>query len=164
MCLLGLCSLTHQLWESRPLRDSCSQPAGTGSWWQNLSASGRTLKAGPRRCVFARVLTSSSPTKIKGSQTDRLHSCLRQGTDASPQSTVSNLLQMMYQDPERWSYTFQTYSCMSRLRTQLQPPPARLLRSEGTPVQVYERSIYSDRWGNESRWVRPLNRESVQWD
>ncbi|KAM8886253.1 deoxycytidine kinase 2-like [Spinachia spinachia] len=68
------------------------------------------------------------------------------GTDAPAQSTVSNLLQMMYQDPERWSYTFQTYSCMSRLRTQLQPPPARLLRSEGTPVQVYERSIYSDRY------------------
>uniref|UniRef100_A0A672JPZ2 Deoxyguanosine kinase n=1 Tax=Salarias fasciatus TaxID=181472 RepID=A0A672JPZ2_SALFA len=61
-------------------------------------------------------------------------------------TTVSNLLQMMYQDPQRWSYTFQTYSCMSRLRTQLQPPPARLLRSQGTPVQVYERSVYSDRY------------------
>lgn len=35
---------------------------------------------------------------------------------------------------------------MSRLRTQLQPPPARLLSSEGTPVQVYERSVYSDRY------------------
>ncbi|KAM4577772.1 deoxycytidine kinase 2-like [Fundulus diaphanus] len=67
-------------------------------------------------------------------------------TDSSPQTTVSNLLQMMYQDPQRWSYTFQTYSCMSRLRTQLQPPPARLLSSEGPPVQVYERSVYSDRY------------------
>lgn len=56
----------------------------------------------------------------------------------------------MYQDPQRWSYTFQTYSCMSRLRTQLQPPPARLLDCEGTPVQVYERSVYSDRWGSQS--------------
>ncbi|XP_020511343.1 deoxyguanosine kinase, mitochondrial isoform X2 [Labrus bergylta] len=65
---------------------------------------------------------------------------------APPQTTVSNLLQMMYQDPQRWSYTFQTFSCMSRLRTQLQPPPARLLGSEGTPVQVYERSVYSDRY------------------
>ncbi|XP_069577643.1 deoxyguanosine kinase, mitochondrial [Brachyistius frenatus] len=68
------------------------------------------------------------------------------GTDTPPQSTVSNLLQMMYLDPQRWSYTFQTHSCMSRLRTQLQPPPAHLLRSEGTPVQVYERSVYSDRY------------------
>uniref|UniRef100_A0A3Q2WQW6 deoxyguanosine kinase n=1 Tax=Haplochromis burtoni TaxID=8153 RepID=A0A3Q2WQW6_HAPBU len=68
------------------------------------------------------------------------------GQGVPPQTTVSNLLQMMYQDPQRWSYTFQTYSCMSRLRTQLQPPPARLLQSKGTPVQVYERSVYSDRY------------------
>lgn len=61
-------------------------------------------------------------------------------------STVSNLLQMMYQDPQRWSYTFQTHSCMSRMRTQLHPAPTRLLQSEGCPVQVYERSIYSDRY------------------
>ncbi|XP_072520587.1 deoxyguanosine kinase, mitochondrial [Salminus brasiliensis] len=64
----------------------------------------------------------------------------------SPQQTASNLLKMMYQDPKRWSYTFQTFSCMSRLRTQLQPPPASLLQSTETAVQVYERSIYSDRY------------------
>ncbi|KAI1901190.1 hypothetical protein AGOR_G00057630 [Albula goreensis] len=64
----------------------------------------------------------------------------------SAQPTVSNLLQMMYQDPQRWSYTFQTFSCMSRMRTQLQPPPARLLYAQGTPVQVFERSVYSDRY------------------
>ncbi|XP_041854229.1 deoxyguanosine kinase, mitochondrial [Melanotaenia boesemani] len=68
------------------------------------------------------------------------------GSDAAPQTAVSNLLEMMYQDPKRWSYTFQTYSCMSRLRTQLQPPPTRLLNLKGTPVQVYERSVYSDRY------------------
>lgn len=64
----------------------------------------------------------------------------------SPQQTASNLLQMMYQDPKRWSYTFQTFSCMSRLRTQLQPPPASLLQCIENAVQVYERSIYSDRY------------------
>ncbi|XP_017571807.1 deoxyguanosine kinase, mitochondrial isoform X1 [Pygocentrus nattereri] len=64
----------------------------------------------------------------------------------SPQQTTSNLLQMMYQDPKRWSYTFQTFSCMSRMRTQLQPPPAKLMQSRDTAVQVYERSIYSDRY------------------
>uniref|UniRef100_A0A672QA74 Deoxyguanosine kinase, mitochondrial-like n=1 Tax=Sinocyclocheilus grahami TaxID=75366 RepID=A0A672QA74_SINGR len=57
----------------------------------------------------------------------------------------SNLLEMMYHDPKRWSYTFQTFSCMSRMRTHLQPLAARLLQSTGTPVQVYERSVYSDR-------------------
>ncbi|XP_066509513.1 deoxycytidine kinase 2-like [Hoplias malabaricus] len=64
----------------------------------------------------------------------------------TPQQTTSNLLQMMYQDPKRWSYTFQTFSCMSRMRTQLQMPPARLMQSKETAVQVYERSIYSDRY------------------
>lgn len=58
----------------------------------------------------------------------------------------SNLLQMMYEDPKRWSYTFQTFSCMSRVRTQLEPPSGRLLESKGRPVQVYERSVYSDRY------------------
>lgn len=78
-------------------------------------------------------------TAVIGDQADHLRLYLWQGTD-------SNLLQMMYQDPQRWSYTFQTYSCMSRLRTQLQPPPARMFSSMETPVQVYERSVYSDRW------------------
>ncbi|KAJ8380250.1 hypothetical protein SKAU_G00010280 [Synaphobranchus kaupii] len=67
-------------------------------------------------------------------------------TVVTPQQTVSNLLQMMYQDPQRWSYTFQTFSCMSRMRTQLQPPPERLLRPQASPVQVFERSVYSDRY------------------
>ncbi|XP_056140850.1 deoxycytidine kinase 2-like [Lampris incognitus] len=66
--------------------------------------------------------------------------------ETSSGQIVGNLLQMMYQDPQRWSYTFQTYSYLSRLKTQLQPPPDRLLTSEGTPVQIYERSVYSDRY------------------
>uniref|UniRef100_A0A8B9GUX8 deoxyguanosine kinase n=1 Tax=Astyanax mexicanus TaxID=7994 RepID=A0A8B9GUX8_ASTMX len=79
-----------------------------------------------------------------------LHSCsfptFTMQSVLSPKQTASNLLQMMYQDPKRWSYTFQTFSCMSRLRTQLQPPPASLLQSTEPAVQVYERSIYSDRY------------------
>ncbi|XP_061624417.1 deoxyguanosine kinase, mitochondrial isoform X2 [Phyllopteryx taeniolatus] len=85
------------------------------------------------------------------SGTCRSRKCLNQSKTCkeegpSPQKTVSNLLDMMYRDPQRWSYTFQTYSCMSRLKTQLQPAPARRLPSRGAPVQVYERSVYSDRY------------------
>ncbi|XP_019956607.2 deoxyguanosine kinase, mitochondrial isoform X1 [Paralichthys olivaceus] len=102
------------------------------------------------KSTFARLLQSACPDwEVMAepvSKWQNIESGMSKGPDSSPQATVSNLLQMMYQDPERWSYTFQTYSCMSRLRTQLQPPPARLLSSEGTPVQVYERSIYSDRY------------------
>ncbi|NWU43244.1 DGUOK protein, partial [Hylia prasina] len=56
----------------------------------------------------------------------------------------ANLLQMMYQEPARWSYTFQTFSCISRLKAMLEPP------DEGPPetphpVRVFERSVFSDR-------------------
>ncbi|CAG5923274.1 unnamed protein product, partial [Menidia menidia] len=99
---------------------------------------------------FAKLLQSACPDWEVMTEPVNKWQNIEGGTskkeNAPAQSTVSNLLQMMYQDPQRWSYTFQTHSCMSRLRTQLQPPPARLLRSEGTPVQVYERSIYSDRY------------------
>ncbi|KAJ7994306.1 hypothetical protein DPEC_G00264510 [Dallia pectoralis] len=69
-----------------------------------------------------------------------------QSIDSGSSQVSSNLLDMMYRDPERWSYTFQTNSCMSRMRTQLQPPPEHLLRSESVPVQIFERSVYSDRY------------------
>nr|XP_020635781.1 deoxyguanosine kinase, mitochondrial [Pogona vitticeps] len=56
-----------------------------------------------------------------------------------------NLLQMIYQEPSRWSYTFQTYSCLSRLKAQLEPPPAKPPEGQDF-VQVFERSVYSDRY------------------
>ncbi|XP_012697015.2 deoxyguanosine kinase, mitochondrial isoform X2 [Clupea harengus] len=69
-----------------------------------------------------------------------------QNIEGTSQTSAGNLLEMMYADTPRWSYTFQTFSLLSRLRTQLQPPPPQLLHSSNTPVQVYERSVYSDRY------------------
>ncbi|CAH2277548.1 deoxyguanosine kinase, mitochondrial isoform X1 [Pelobates cultripes] len=65
--------------------------------------------------------------------------------DSAPHGGMDNLLQMMYDDPSRWSYTFQTVSCMTRFKTQIEPLSKQLL-SLREPVQVFERSIYSDRY------------------
>ncbi|NWY59222.1 DGUOK protein, partial [Chionis minor] len=64
-------------------------------------------------------------------------------TQVSQGST--NLLQLMYREPARWSYTFQTFSCLSRLKAMLEPPP-RPLPGTPHPVRVFERSVYSDRY------------------
>ncbi|XP_015239149.1 PREDICTED: deoxycytidine kinase-like [Cyprinodon variegatus] len=63
---------------------------------------------------------------------------------SSSQKSGGNLLQMLYDKPSRWAYTFQSYACLSRVRSQLQSPSAKLLQAEN-PVQFYERSVYSDR-------------------
>ncbi|KAM8866273.1 deoxyguanosine kinase, mitochondrial [Synchiropus picturatus] len=95
------------------------------------------------KSTFARLLGDACPDwQVMTEPLDRWQSV----GGGSGKTLVSNLLQMMYQEPRRWSYTFQTHSCMSRLRTQLQPPPQRLLTSAACPVQVYERSVYSDRY------------------
>ncbi|XP_075882080.1 deoxycytidine kinase 2-like isoform X2 [Nelusetta ayraudi] len=102
------------------------------------------------KSTLARILQSACPdwevVAEPLSKWQNIETTSSKGSDSQPAATISNLLQMMYQDPQRWSYTFQTYSCMSRLRTQLLPPPDHLLDSDGTPVQVYERSVYSDRY------------------
>ncbi|CAJ1063156.1 deoxynucleoside kinase [Xyrichtys novacula] len=64
---------------------------------------------------------------------------------SSSQKSGGNLLQMLYDKPSRWSYTFQSYACLSRVRSQLQSPSLKLQRAEN-PVQFYERSVYSDRY------------------
>ncbi|NXJ80568.1 DGUOK protein, partial [Trogon melanurus] len=65
--------------------------------------------------------------------------------DAAEVSVGStNLLQMMPPQPARWSFTFQTFSCLSRPPAMLEPPPEGL---PGTPhpAPPFERSVYSDR-------------------
>ena len=51
-----------------------------------------------------------------------------------------NLLQMMYEDPARWSLTFQTYVQLTMLQT---PTAADKL---ARPVKMMERSLYSAKY------------------
>uniref|UniRef100_A0AC11BCB0 Deoxyguanosine kinase n=1 Tax=Ovis aries TaxID=9940 RepID=A0AC11BCB0_SHEEP len=68
---------------------------------------------------------------------------------AGAATSLGNLLDMMYQEPVRWSYTFQTFSFLSRLKVQLEPFPEKLLEV-GKAVQIFERSVYSDRLHSEA--------------
>lgn len=70
---------------------------------------------------------------------------LRKWQHVHSASHQDNLLQLLYDDPARWSYTFQTLSCMGRFKAQIESPPEHLLKQR-EPVLIFERSVYSDRF------------------
>ncbi|XP_018415181.1 PREDICTED: deoxyguanosine kinase, mitochondrial-like [Nanorana parkeri] len=68
-----------------------------------------------------------------------------QHVHSSSSHGMENLLQLLYDNPARWSYTFQTLSCMTRFKTQIDPFSEQLLNQQ-EPVRIFERSVYSDRF------------------
>ncbi|XP_044774664.1 deoxyguanosine kinase, mitochondrial isoform X2 [Neomonachus schauinslandi] len=98
------------------------------------------------KSTFVKLLTKTYPEwHIATEPVATWQSVQAVGTQkAFTAQSLGNLLDMMYQEPARWSYTFQTLSFMSRLKVQLEPFPEKLLQAENA-VQIFERSVYSDR-------------------
>ncbi|KAG8518705.1 Deoxyguanosine kinase, mitochondrial [Galemys pyrenaicus] len=99
------------------------------------------------KSTFVKLLTKSYPEwHIATEPVATWQNIQAAGTQkASAVQNLGNLLDMMYQEPARWSYTFQTFSFMSRLKVQLEPLPEKLFRTN-EEVQIFERSVYSDRY------------------
>ncbi|XP_022360326.1 deoxyguanosine kinase, mitochondrial isoform X1 [Enhydra lutris kenyoni] len=119
---------------------------------------GLHAECGPRRLsiegniavgksTFVKLLTKTYPEwHIAPEPVATWQSVQAAGTQkAFTAQSLGNLLDMMYQEPARWSYTFQTFSFMSRLKVQLEPFPEKLLQARKA-VQIFERSVYSDRY------------------
>jgi len=56
-----------------------------------------------------------------------------------------NLLDLFYQDPHRWAYTFQSYAFFSRLDLHRKVAAAQAEPGELPTLNLLERSVYSDR-------------------
>ncbi|ELR55032.1 Deoxyguanosine kinase, mitochondrial, partial [Bos mutus] len=99
------------------------------------------------KSTFVKLLTKTYPEwHVATEPVATWQNVLAAGSQkAGAATSLGNLLDMMYQEPARWSYTFQTFSFLSRLKVQLEPFPEKLLEV-GRAVQIFERSVYSDRY------------------
>lgn len=69
-----------------------------------------------------------------------------------------NLLDHFYKDTTRWSYTFQSYAFVTRIIEQ-----EEAIRSCASPLQILERSVYSDRYCFAKNVFEMGNMTSLEW-
>ena len=70
-----------------------------------------------------------------------------------------NILDLFYKDTSRWAYTFQSYAFITRVKAQIES----LAAPEGQAVQVFERSVYCDRYCFARNCFEAGTMSNVEW-
>lgn len=95
------------------------------------------------KSTFVKLLESEDDAWTVTPEPVDLWQNVKEDKENPQKQSGGNLLDMFYTDIKRWSYTFQTYSLVTRLRLMMNPVEVNLSKTNSAPVRFYERSIHS---------------------
>jgi len=101
---------------------------------------------GAGKSTFLRLLASALPAQIVFEPHEQWQNATQN----------DNLLQLFYENPQRWAYTFQTYAFVSRIVAMRQET------GSNTPI-FSERSIYADRYCFAKLHFESGNMTPLEW-